>query len=144
MHAVSIAIYMWLPLIMVIGHVLILPVIFYPGLFNIDQRLSLEEQIDIALIVAPLTSVSTVGAVKFAVDNRFTDFTALPPFKNYLFPIVLILVTLTFFSAIYFVLYKYQTVAGQNIVLLKSAIGVIEVFLGASFAAVSGAIFSTR
>lgn len=135
-------IYLILPTLIVIGHIFLLPFIFKPEWFGFVPRLNPQNQIDIALIIAPLTSASVVSATKFAVENRAIPIGQLPEIKNALFPLVATIFTVAFFSAIYLFLgYFYQT-PGLDAGTLKGFVGVIEIFLGASYALVSSALFS--
>lgn len=137
-------IYVCYPIFIFIGHVGIIPFIFQPEIFGYDQRISFEESINIALIIAPLTSVSAASAVKFSIDIGRKKIGELPSFNNLLFPILSAITIIFFYGSIYWAVAKYQSTIGGEITVLKSFIGIIEVFLGASYALVTSTIFNHR
>lgn len=127
--------YIALPLSIVVGHIGLLPVIFSPELFGIGQRLSITEQTDVALIIAPLTSASFITIVKYAVDSKNMENLG-ADIKNILYPIVSIFVVSSFFVSLYFFIIRFHLTAGADAQVLKSMVGVTEVFFGAAYAVI--------
>lgn len=140
----NILMYVGVPAIIVVFHILMLPIIFTPTLFSLEQRVDLSDQINIALIVAPLTSASFVSILRFASDNRFKKISELPQIGSHFFPILCIFVVLSFFASIFYFLITFQLQGGRDIELLKGLIGVIEIFFGAGYAIIVNSVFDAR
>lgn len=128
--------YLALPLAIVLGHIGALPLIFAPELFGIEQHFTIEQQTGVALIIAPLTSASFITVVKYAVDNRSNSLDSMPKIGSILYPIVAIIVVLSFFISIYYFIISFQANSGASIEVLKGMVGVTEVFFGAAYAVI--------
>ena len=110
-----------------VGHVGLLPFIF----LCVD-RPPLNERIDIAMLIGPLTAAYFVSVVRYAIDNELTDFSKNATKVNMLYVLTSIFVVLPFIVAIYCLLVIYQQ-DQQDFTFVKNGIGVIELFLGAAF-----------
>jgi hypothetical protein len=110
-----------------VGHVGLLPFIF----LYVD-RPPLNERIDIAMLVGPLTAAYFVSVVRYAIDNEITDFSKNATKVNTLYVLTSIFVVLPFIGAIYYLLVIFQE-DGQDFTFVKNGVGVIELFLGAAF-----------
>lgn len=110
-----------------LGHVGLLPFIF----LYVD-RPPLDERMDIAMIIGPLTAAYFVSVVRYAIDNGMTDFAATPVKVNALYVVTSVFVVLPFILAIYFLLVLYQN-GDLEFGFVKNGVAVIELFLGAAF-----------
>jgi len=113
--------------VVMVGHVGLLPFIF----LYVD-RPPLNERIDIAMLIGPLTAAYFVSVVRYAIDNGMTDFSRSVVRVNTLYVMTSVFVVLPFIAAIYYLLHVYQT-DGADFSFIKYGIGVIELFLGAAF-----------
>ena len=136
--------YFIVPMVIVLGHIFVLPLVFSPGVIGLDQRLAPAQQVDVALLIAPLTSASFITVVKFAVDNRSTDFSLMPNIANPLFSVVTLVVICSFFVSLYFFIISFQRTAGASIDLLKGLVGVTEIFFGSAYAVVVSSLFGNN
>lgn len=110
-----------------LGHVGLLPFIF----LYVD-RPPLNERIDIAMLIGPLTAAYFVSVVRYAIDNAFTDLRSNTSSVNILYVLTSVFVVLPFIGAIYYLLMIYQN-DQQDFAFVKNGIAVIELFLGAAF-----------
>jgi len=110
-----------------VGHVGLLPFIF----LYVD-RPPLNERIDIAMLIGPLTAAYFVSVVRYAIDNELTDFSKSVVRVNSLYVLTSIFVVIPFIGAIYYLLVIYQD-SQLDFTFVKNGIGVIELFLGAAF-----------
>lgn len=134
--------YLLFPIIIIIGHFGVIPLLFSPEIFGISQRLSTQEAIDIALIISPLTATSVVTVVKFSTDNKHKLISELPEINNVMFIATSTLILGFFFASLYFFVIKFQNGSGADLGVVKGFVGLIEVFFGASFAVIINGLYS--
>lgn len=114
-------------IVVMVGHVGLLPYIF----LYVD-RPPLNERIDIAMLIGPLTAAYFVSVVRYAIDHEAADFKADGARVNTLYVATSVFVVLPFVAAIYYLLWMFQRDEG-DFEFVKNGVGVIELFLGASF-----------
>ena len=118
---------MFTAFVVMVGHVGLLPFIF----LYVD-RPPLNERIDIAMLIGPLTAAYFVSVVRYAIDHELTDFRTDAVRVNTLYVATSVLVVLPFIAAIYYLLWIFQN-DEADFGFVKNGIGVIELFLGAAF-----------
>jgi hypothetical protein len=114
-------------LLVMVAHVGLLPMIYL-----VVEKPTMTQRHDIAFVIGPLTAAYFVTIVKFAVDNQKNDLFIEGDKVNMFFLVASFLVIVPFVAAIYYLIYLMDS-SDYEIDNLKRGVGVIELFLGASF-----------
>jgi len=119
-----------------LGHVGMLPCIFF-----FVNRLPVDDRIDVALMIGPLTAAYFITIVRFALDNRYQRLIEGSREVNFLFVFIAAICTVPFITALYTLVYLYETVQLDTEEALKRGIGVVELFFGGAFALFADTVF---
>ena len=117
-----------------LGHLGLIPFVFSMNTLLTSQKL------EVLLLVGPITAASVVTAVQFAMRNAASRLDQTEE-VNAFFVFVAVTVPAALLAFIYIVCILKQRGDITDAAQLKSAIGVLELFMGASYALVVDSLF---
>ena len=123
-------------ILIMLGHIAILPYLFF-----FTERIVIQDKIDIAFLVAPLTASAFVATIRYAIDNRKVDIFDKNNKVNGLFVAASASAVIPFLIAIFIMIAAYDRGASYGIDFVKRGIGIIEIFFGGSFGLFVSSIF---
>ncbi|MBP1845372.1 hypothetical protein J2046_003645 [Rhizobium petrolearium] len=112
-------------------------------IFAGDNRLTYDERIDTVLVVAPLTAAYFISALLFVIRNQQRDIVVKTERANGLFYVFSIVIVLSFFVSIFWLLRSYEIGIISTITSLKRGLGAVETILGAAFALIMENLFGS-